>query len=243
MKKLLTLLLAGAVLIGCSNTNNRDVASVKADLEKNVPGLPHTLLVKPTKVNNLYEVSIGRKVFYTTSDGKYLIFGNLIDAVSKHNLTEERTVQLSKIDWNKLPLDLAIKEVNGTGKRKLAIFSDPDCPYCQMFEQQVAPKLKDTTIYVFLFPLPNHPNSKPYSLKIWCSSDRAATWTSWMRDKNPLKDAPACDTSGIDTIYKFGNEVVQIEGTPTLILENGQILPGMLPAEELLQQMDKVASK
>src|SRR6185437_182915 len=134
-----------------------------------------------------------------------------------------------------------IKVVNGTGKRVLYVFSDPECPYCQMFEKQIAPMLTDTTVYTFLFPLPMHAQAKPDSQKIWCSPDRAKAWTDWMRNKVALPTNTSCDTSALDKVYKLGTEVVQVEGTPTLILSNGQILPGAMPADQLLQQMDEAS--
>lgn len=236
MKKLLTIILA-LTLVACSKVKNQE--EIKADLIKQVPGLSKIDSVNKSPINNMYEVVIGRRLFYVTTDGKYIIFGNLIDPINKKNITEERMMQLSKIDFSKLPLELAIKEVNGNGKRILAVFSDPECPYCQMLEKQIIPKLKDTTIYVFLFPLPSHPKGKSDSNKIWCSNKKVDVWVNWMRNQLPIMGDENCDLSGLDKIYKIGEEVVQIEGTPTLILENGQILPSPLPPEQLMEAMDK----
>jgi thiol:disulfide interchange protein DsbC len=240
---LLVALAATVLVAGCnaSTSGGKSPDQIKTQLTKEIPGITKIDQVNKSPINGVYEVVVGRKVFYTTTDGKYLFFGNIIDPVSKKSLTEERTNELSKVDWKQLPLDLAIKEVNGTGERKIAVFSDPDCPYCQMFEKQVAPNLTNTTIYTFLFPLPMHPKAKPDSIAIWCSKDRAATWTAWMRNKTPLPTGGSCDTADLDKIYKIGTDVVQVEGTPTIILSNGQILPGMLPPDQLSAQMDQAA--
>ncbi|MCE3268850.1 MAG: thiol:disulfide interchange protein [Burkholderiales bacterium] len=239
MKKLLVLLMLGVGLSACNN-NSKSADEIKADLVKQIPGIGKIDAVNKSPVEGVSEVVIGRKIFYVTNDGKYLFFGNLIDAVNKKSLTEQRTQELSKIDPKLLPLDLAIKEVNGTGKRVLYVFSDPECPYCQMFEKQIVPKLTDTTIYTFLFPLPMHAQAKPDSQKIWCSADKTKAWTDWMRNKVALPSNTNCDTSGLDKIYKLGTDVVQVEGTPTLILSNGQILPGAMPPDQLLQKMDEI---
>lgn len=239
-KKLLMVLILGVGLIGC-NTNSKTPDQIKQELPKEIPGLSKVDSVSKSPVNGIYEVVVGRKVFYVTDDGKYMFFGNLIDAPNKKSLTEERTRELSKIDPKQLPLELAIKEVNGNGKRVLYVFSDPECPYCQMFEKQVAPMLTDTTIYTFLFPLPMHPKAKPDSQKIWCSKDRTKVWIDWMRNKVALPNDTSCDTAALDKIYKLGTDLVQVEGTPTLILSNGEILPGAMAADQLLQQMDQAA--
>lgn len=237
MKKLLLALMLTTSLFACNSNSAKSPDELKQELIKTIPGLTKIDAIEKSKVKGLDQVIVGRKVFYVTQDGKYLFFGNLIDIASKKSLTEEKTQELSKINWSQLPLDLAIKDVIGNGTHKIAVFSDPDCPYCQMFERQVVSQLKDATVYTFLFPLPIHPNAKLDATKIWCSKDKLATWTNWMRDKKALPSDISCDTSGLDKIYKAGNEVVQVEGTPTIILENGEILPGMLPADQLEAKM------
>lgn len=243
--KLLVVLSGAVILVGLVSCNkNSDIKSpeqLKSELVKEIPGIGKIDAVNSSPISGIYEVVVGRKIFYASNDGKYLMFGNLIDPVSKKNITEERTIELGRIDWNKLPLDLAIKEVNGTGERKVAVFSDPDCPYCQMFEKQVVPSLTNTTVYVFLFPLPMHHNARADSEAIWCSKDRAATWIDWMRNKTPLSliGGKGCDTTPLDKVYKVGTDLVQVEGTPTLVLSNGQIIPGAMPADQLIQRMDE----
>ena len=246
MKKVLFVLMTAALLVGCSKEitimgGGKSPDQLKTDLMQAIPGLAKIDAVNKSPVNGIDEVVVGRKVFYVTQDGKYLFFGNLIDVANKKSLTEERTQELSRIDWKQLPLELAIKDVHGNGTRKIAVFSDPDCPYCQMFEKQVVPNLKDTTVYTFLFPLPMHPNAKSDATKIWCSKNPAATWTAWMRNKTPLPTNVSCDTKDLAKIYKVGTDVVQVEGTPTIILSNGAILPGMLPADQLMAAMDKAS--
>lgn len=245
MKKLLMILLCNGLLFGCSKNNDLKQLTtdeIKAKIGKTIPGLPADAKVNKS-VNNMYEVSVGRKVFYVSSDGKYVLFGNLIDIDSKENLTEKKVNELSKIDFNKLPLDLAIKSVNGKGTRILVVFSDPDCPYCQMFEKQIAPNLTDTTIYTFMFPLSIHPSAKTDVTKIWCSKDRTKTWQDWMRDKKPLPTNVSCDSKGLDKIVEVANNVVHLDATPTLILANGQILQGMLPPDQLITAMDAALKK
>ncbi|MFN8769591.1 MAG: DsbC family protein [Neisseriaceae bacterium] len=243
MKKFLLALLTICILSSCNKDDQMSTAEVKARIIKSVPGLSDNVEVSKSPINNIYEVALGRKIFYVSSDAKYMIFGNVIDTVTKENLTDKRAQEISKIDWKKLPLDLAIKVVNGSGKRKIAVFSDPECPYCHMFEKQTVSQLKDTTIYTFLFPLSIHPTALDDSKKIWCSQDRATTWTSWMREKKALPNNTKCDTSGLDTIYKIGTKVVQVDATPTIVLENGQILTGAIPAEQLMSLMDDADKK
>ena len=249
MKKILISLILASSLMAC-NKPSSTVANVganttktpeelKVELTKNIPGLTKVDAINKSSVVGIYEVVVGRKIFYVTEDGKYLFFGNLVDIASKKSITEQRVQELSKIDIKQLPLDLAIKSVKGNGKRTLYIFTDPDCPYCQMLEQQVIPKLTDVTIYTFLFPLPMHPNAMSNSKKIWCSKDRSAALTSYMVDKKPLPANMSCDTSAIDKSIKIGTDIVGIDATPTIILSNGQILQGLMQPDQLSAEMDK----
>lgn len=246
MKKILLGLMASAALVACNNNSNSAAVSpdkIKAELVTKVPGLTQVDQVNPTKVSGLYEVVVGRKIFYVSTDGKYALFGNLVDLSTKQSVTEQRTQEISKVDFSKLPLDLAIKQVIGDGSRKIAVFTDPDCPYCKMFEKQVVPQLNNVTIYSFLFPLPIHPNAASDAKKIWCSKDRAATWAAWMQKDVALPTDTSCDTSDLDKAIKVGSDVVQVDGTPTLVLENGQIIPGMLPPDQLNAKLDQISGK
>jgi len=249
MKNLLIVLVSTIMLFGCSklaqiqaSSNVKTPDQIKAEILKDIPGIPKIDAVNKSPASGIYEITVGRKVFYATQDGKYLFFGNIIDPVTQKSLTDQRVLELSRIDWEQLPLNLAIKHVNGNGKRQLAVFADPDCPYCQMFEKQVVPQLTNTTVYTFLFPLPMHKNARSDSAKIWCSKDRTKAWTEWMDEQIPLPQNQSCDTSGLDKIFKVGTDLVQVDGTPTLILGNGQILPGAIPADQLIKQMDQASN-
>lgn len=247
MKKLLLGLMVSVALVACNKSSDSAATvtpdQIKANLVKQVPGLTKVDQVNPTKVSGLYEVVVGRKIFYVSTDGKLAVFGNMVDLATKQSLTEQRMQEIAKVDFSKLPLDLAVKQVIGDGSRKIAVFTDPDCPYCKMFEKQVVPQLKDVTVYSFLFPLPIHPNAASDAKKIWCSKDRSATWAAFMQKDTPLPTNVSCDTSGLDKIMKFGTDVVQVDGTPTMVLENGTILPGMLPADQLNAKLDEISGK
>lgn len=247
MKKILVGLMLVAGLAACNNNGGGSASvspdKIKADLVKQVPGLTQVDQVNPTKINGLYEVVVGRKIFYVSTDGKFAVFGNIVDLSTKQSVTEQRMQDLAKVDFSKLPLDLAIKQVNGDGSRKIAVFTDPDCPYCKMFEKQVVPQLQNVTIYSFLFPLPIHPNAATHAKQIWCSKDRSATWAAWMQKDTALPTNTSCDTSDLDKVMKIGTDTVQVDGTPTIVLSNGQILPGMVPADQLNAKLDEISGK
>ena len=100
---------------------------------------------------DLYEVVVrapdGLAIYYVDSAATVIIAGKVFDAKSGRNLTEERERKLTAINWESLPLQWAITQVRGTGRRKIAILSDPNCPYCKRLEEDLA-KLDDITIHI-----------------------------------------------------------------------------------------------
>jgi thiol:disulfide interchange protein DsbC len=96
------------------------------------------------------------------------------------------------VDFASLPLQHAIKSVHGQGRRTLAVFSDPDCPYCKKLEQELA-KVDDVTVYTFLMPLEQlHPDSRAKADAVWCSKDRSAAWSALMLDGKVPKKTKGC---------------------------------------------------
>jgi protein-disulfide isomerase len=91
--------------------------------------------VQSTPIPGLYEVVLGNSVAYAGEDGRYFVFGHLFDLSTQRDLTVANVPALApppaRVDFAALPLADAIKTVRGNGRRVLAVFSDPDCPYCQ----------------------------------------------------------------------------------------------------------------
>ena len=214
-----------------------DENSIKAEFQQRFPGSPQVQSVTPTPLPGLYEVVVGNQIIYTDQGVNYVLQGALIDAQANRNLTEERLQKITGIPFEKLPLKLAIKIVKGNGMRKLAIFEDPDCPYCKKLEQEALPKIDNLTLYIFLYPIAQlHPAATEKSKKIWCSRDRAKAWTDIMlKDIQPTA-AATCDNP-IDALQKFAGEY-RINATPTLVFADGRRVPGALPAAEIERLLD-----
>lgn len=213
---------------------------VRQALQKNFSGMEIGSVSK-TPFGDLYEVVVDGQAAYVTGDGKYLVLGNVIDLASKRNLTAARNAKLMEVKWSTLPLANAIKEVKGNGSRKLAIFSDADCPYCRKLEPELE-KLTNVTIYTFLYPIEGlHPDAVPTSKKIWCEKDRLKSWKAYMLKGEEPKAKGDCPNP-VDENVELGNKL-KVSGTPTLILENGQRIPGFVPADKLEQMLTAAARK
>lgn len=187
---------------------------------------------------DLYEVVVrgpdGPQLFYVDSAASVIISGQAIDAKSGRNLTQERLTKLSSIKWQSLPFDSAVTYVRGTGRRKIAIFSDPNCPFCKRFEKDLA-KLNDLTVHIFLYPVIK-PESVTQTKAVWCSKDRAKAWNDLMlRDIQPSAK-PDCDTP-VEKLVALGHKL-GANSTPTWFLETGERYQGALPLDEVTRLLD-----
>ncbi len=211
--------------------NPEIAATIKKTLDSRFPGTTVSD-VQPSPLPDLYEVYVGGKIYYADATGDHVIVGgSIIDTRTKTDLTDARLQELGTIDFKSLPFDKAIKVVHGNGSRQLAAFEDPDCPFCQKLEQELA-TIKDTTVYVFLFPIDSlHPQASKHAHEIWCAPDRAAAWTNWLTQRKALPQA-TCQKDPIGELAKLGDKL-NIDGTPTMFLANGHRVGGAIPTDQL----------
>ena len=210
---------------------NADKDILREIMKETYPELP-IKGIKKTDFNDLYEVYIGGQIIYTNENFDFLIVeGRVVDPETKNDLTELRLEELTRVNFEDLPLSDAIKVVKGNGKRKIAIFSDVDCPYCKRLEKKELSNINNITIYTFLYPLAIHPEAKLKSKKIWCANDRSKAWTEYIHNDNLPENSGDCKTP-INKILKLGKDL-GISSTPTIILSNGKRVPGAIPYEQL----------
>lgn len=206
-------------------------AQLRRNLEQRLPGAGKIDEVARTPIAGLYEVRVGTDLFYSDAEGNHLLNGHLIDLRAKRNLTEERLDKLLAIDFDQLPLKDAFVVVRGNGKRKLAVFEDPNCGYCKRFERDMQ-KIDNVTVYMFLYPILG-PDSTEKSRAVWCAKDKAKAWVGHMVGGESLGRAdPGCDVSALARNLEFGRKH-KITGTPTLVFADGARVPGAIPAAEI----------
>ena len=240
--KLFRILIASLFLCALGGSHAQDAKmgetelKIKQLLESRLrPGTKVDSVVK-TPYMGLYEARIGAELIYTDPKVEYLFAGSVLDAKTMDNLTEERVNQLSAIKWDELPLQNAIKQVNGNGKRQIAYFADPNCGYCKRFEQQALAQLKDTTIHIFVYPILS-PDSTAKAKSIMCSTDKLTTWNDWMIKGQAPTASGACDNP-IEANQALGQRI-NVRATPTVFLMNGQKVPGAIP----LAQLEKLVAE
>ena len=201
----------------------QDLERIKSELRKKVPEAPVDS-VRKVPYGGLFEVTIGSEVFYTDENASFLVLGSIVDLKTKENVTELRMRQLNKVDFATLPFESAIKIVRGNGSRKVAIFEDPNCGYCKRFERDLA-GVNDITVYVFLYPILSE-GSVVKSKAIWCSPDKGKAWMDVMVRDMAVSGDSTC-SNPIDKNLAFG-QGKRIQGTPTIIFEDGERVPGVM---------------
>ena len=191
--------------------------------------------VRKTNILGLYEVRVGGELLYTDEKVNYIFAGNIIDARTRTNLTQERLNKLSAIKFSDLPLDLAVKTVRGEGKRIFATFEDPNCGYCKRLAKEMT-GMDNVTIYTFLLPILSK-DSADKSRAVWCAADRAKAWNDLMVN-GTAPAAGTCDAP-IEKVLALAQKY-GIRGTPTIFLSNGERIPGAIPLAQLEQKLAQV---
>lgn len=209
-----------------------DEASVKKALEAKLG----TKIASVTKSPylGLYEAFAEGQIVYTDEKQTVIIAGTLIDGKTMKNHTADRMQKLMAIKFTDLPLDYAVKQVRGDGKRVLATFEDPNCGYCKKLARDMN-KLDNVTIYTFLLPILS-PDSLEKSNQIWCSADKAKAWNDWMQDGRAPSGKGDCDTTAVQKTVELGRRL-NINGTPTLFFADGDRIPGAVPIAQIEQKL------
>lgn len=229
---------AFAALLVVASAAVADEAAVQRLIESRAGDQAKVERISRVPGSSLYEVTLrgpnGPQLFYVDEKARVIVVGQVLDGRTGLNLTEERLRSLNAIGWSSLPFADAITMKRGTGRRKIAVFSDPNCPYCKRFEKDLA-KLGDITVHIFLYPV-IRPESKPLTQSVWCSRDRAKAWNDLMlRDIQP-KAAPDCDTP-VEKLVALGRRL-GASSTPTWFVETGERYSGAVPLEDTRRILD-----
>jgi thiol:disulfide interchange protein DsbC len=211
---------------------------IRQSLQSKFPNIGPLEHIVKTPYSGLYEVIADGQLWYADAKGEFLIEGNIIEAKTRRNLSEERRRVLFAIDFDKLPLELAIVKVKGNGKRKLAQFTDPNCGFCKRLEKELS-QISDVTIYSFLYPI--FPGSDVIVRNVLCSKNPVKAWDNWMLSGIAPAEA-SCDTPQTAQVKALGQKL-RVNGTPNIIFGNGKQSPGYLPVAELEKNLSALKPK
>lgn len=215
---------------------NSAEARLMATLKRTLPSTQVTSVEK-TPIAGLFEVVMGQNIAYVDASGRYFLIGRMMDMQERIDITASTKERIAKkITWNDLPLQDAIRF--GNGKQKVAVFSDPDCPFCRQLEVELD-KLQDVTVYVFPYPIAAlHPKASSASQAIWCANNRAKAWKDYLLQRQLPTSFEACDASAIQRNVALA-ERLGINATPTLIAEDGRMASGASKSEQIQAWLDR----
>jgi thiol:disulfide interchange protein DsbC len=187
------------------------------------------LEIKEAPLEGFWEVACGigqdRVILYIHKNLRFIISGQILDHQTKRNLTLDRLKDLRRVNPSTLHLENAIPM--GEGKRKLYVFTDPQCHFCFQLHEELK-QIKDLQVFFFLYPLA--PASYEKAKSIWCSKDRVKALEETYQGKE-LK-SPSCDTTAINKNMEFGRRLF-VDSTPTLLFQNGKIMEGYVLPDAL----------
>ena len=198
--------------------------------------------VKPSPVKGWMQATLGGSVIYFSEDGKYLMQGALMETASRRNLTEEaqasaRVGELKAIAKK----DLIIFPAKGETKHVVKVFTDIDCGYCRKLHNEMA-QYTDLGIevqYLFFPRAGMTSDSARKAIAVFCATDQRKAMTD---AKNGVDPGNGTCPNPVDHDYDMGQRM-GVNGTPALLLEDGTLMPGYLPAPQLLAELDKHAAK
>ncbi|MDM8561640.1 DsbC family protein [Candidatus Parabeggiatoa sp. HSG14] len=189
--------------------------------------------ITPTPIAGLYEVMIGSQVIYVSADGNYLVLGEIQDTVTGKNLTDEKRNELRKQAINALSdSEMVVFVPEKDTKHTINVFTDVDCQYCAKFHQEVS-KLNEDGVKVRYLAFPRAGiGSKTYKTmrSVWCASNRQQAMTD-AKSRREIKEEKC--NNPIKKQYELGQRL-GVTGTPALVLSDGTLVPGYLPAERLI---------
>jgi thiol:disulfide interchange protein DsbC len=190
-----------------------------------------------------YEVIISGQIAYVSSDGKYLLQGNLYDVPEKKDLTAARLAQLRAEALAQLPAAKRIVFAPPHPKYSVTVFTDVDCPYCRQFHKQIAEynQLGIAVNYV-MYPLDIHPGADQKAVAVWCAKDRNEAYTAAMNGQDP---GHATCTNPVAETKALGVRL-GINATPTVLADDGSTIDNAkatVPAQLLAELERKAAAK
>ena len=229
------LLLVTAVFLNPVLADPGTHEAITNSLKKVLPGV-NPDEISPSPIKGVSEVQLGPRLLYVTNDGKYLFQGSLIDLETLKDISEDRRQTMRLDAVNALGEDKMIIFPAKKPRHTITVFTDIDCGYCRKLHNEVD-KYNERGITVRYLMYPRAGVGSPAydkAVSVWCEEDRRQALTDAKAGKplpkrecqNPVKEE-----------YELGQQI-GIRGTPAIILDDGALLPGYIPADKLAKSLD-----
>ena len=242
MNKYLTAFACLVLLTGIGKADS--TATVDAAAEEKIrnslsvllPGLePDT--VRQSPVPELFEITFGPRIVYITSDGRYLVQGKLVDLETRTEITDERLSQLKQAALESIGADQMISYSPDKPKHTVSIFTDIDCGFCRQLHAEMEQYNKQGIAVRYLFYPRAGIGSDSYkkAVSVWCADDRQTAMDS-AKAGNAVPEK-SCENP-VEAHYELGQEM-RVQGTPAIVLADGEVVPGYVPADKLRRALDQ----
>jgi thiol:disulfide interchange protein DsbC len=230
------LLLALAALAPWSAVAGGPPPDPREEIARNIPGASADQL-RASPVPGLWEYTHGGDIGYVTADGRFAIMGDLYDLKANNtNLTEARRRDLRLKLLAQVPENYMLVFGSKDSKYTVTVFTDVDCPYCRTLHSQIGLYNQlGIRVRYLLFPRtgPGTP-SWTKAEQVWCAPDRNVALTQ--AKQGQALQGKVCAGNPVAATYALGREFA-LDGTPAIVMANGEILPGYLPPDVLLKHL------
>jgi thiol:disulfide interchange protein DsbC len=220
------------------------MADAKSDVAKAfnkfIPELKVTTEnIRKTPVKDIYEVTVGPRVYYISVDGRYLFDGTMLDLAKKKDLTAPQVAKARVKTVNGIGEDkMFVYKPKGETKHTITVFTDLDCPYCREMHRRVSEyNALGIKVRYLLYPR-SQVNSPLFNkaIAVWCAKDRNKEFTKAKAGK-PIQQK-LCKNHPILEHVRVGR-AMGVQGTPAIVLDNGTVLPGYVQPKELFKELNK----
>ncbi|MCK5724484.1 MAG: DsbC family protein [Gammaproteobacteria bacterium] len=213
---------------------NSELETARKNISKQFEGVnPKNITKSP--VPGLYQVFMPPRFFYASADGRYIIDGDLVDAKTKQSISQVPRDKSVAAAINAMGEDSMIIFGKDTLKHTVTVFTDIDCGYCRKLHSEMDKYMAEGITIQYLFYPRAGKGSDSYkkAVSVWCADDRNAALT---KAKNgAATESKTCDNP-IDEHMQLGIDF-EARGTPMIITEKGNILPGYVPADRLAKAL------
>ena len=215
-----------------------EIKQLRTALAVTMPDLEITSIEK-SAIPGLLEMVIGPQVVYITPDGKYVIEGNMIDVERRINVTQQRRGKTQVAALNTMGLDKMVVypgEANDSPRRSITVITDTTCPYCSKLHEEIGGLLSQgVSVRYLLYPRAglNSPAHRQLE-SVWCADDPLEAMT--LAKAGQQIPEKRCDNP-IEEHIAFARQA-GLQGTPMIFLDNGLVVPGYRPTQELLRLLD-----
>ena len=222
----------------CHSIEIQETREILKDLVKEVHAVdfsdvPGLFIVDATGKNGK------RGMLYMDFSKSYIAAGSFISIADKKDVSRSEITRLRRVDITTIPLADSLVIGNPGAPKKLILFTDPQCPYCEKIHPELKKVVKadpDVVFFVKLMPLVKlHPDAYKISKAILCEESLQLLEDSFAGKPIP---EPSCESDAVDRTLKLGQDL-GIGSTPTLILPDGRLAPGYRPAEAILELLKK----